>query len=63
MTIGINNASNFVETTNNDDEFIMVDVHKNTSSVKDDDSYKLIIVLHSVSNGSPQTSLVQNRYQ
>ena len=60
--IGRNNVSNFVETTNNDDEFIMVDVHKNTSSVRDNDSNKLIIVLHSVSNGYPQTSLVQNRY-
>ena len=63
MTISINNASNFVETRNNDDEFIMVDVHKNTSSVRDNNSNKLIIVLYSVSNGSPQTLLVQNRYQ
>ena len=40
----------------------MVDVHKNTSSVRDNDSNKLIIVLHSVFNGYPETSLVQNRY-
>ena len=34
--IGINNAQDFVETTLDDgDEFIMVDVEKNTSSVRD----------------------------
>ena len=33
--IGINNAKDFVETMNDVDEFIMVDVNKNTSSVED----------------------------
>ena len=32
--IGMNNAPDFVETTNNGDEFIMVDVHKNTRAVE-----------------------------
>ena len=31
---GINNALDFVETANNGDEFIMVDVHENAGTVK-----------------------------
>ena len=57
--IGINNAQDFVETTLDDgDEFIMVDVHKNTSLVRGNYRNKLIIVLHSVINDYLQTSLV-----
>ena len=61
--IGINNTPDFVETTNGGDEFIMVDVHKNTSSVECNynNRNKRIIVLHSVFNGYPQTSLVQHK--
>ena len=33
--IGINDILDFVESTLYDDEFIMVNVHKNTSSVRD----------------------------
>ena len=61
--IGINNAPDFVETTLNDgDEFITVDVHKNTSFVRGNNINKLVIVLHSAINNYLQTSLVQHRY-
>ena len=61
--IGINNAQDFVETTLDDgDEFIMVDVHKNTSFVGGNYRNKLVIVSHSVINDYLQTSLVQHRY-
>ena len=59
----INNAPDFVETTLDDgDEFIMVDVEKDKSSVRDKYRNNLVIVLHSVFNDCPQTSLVQYRY-
>ena len=61
--IGINNAQDFVETTLDDgDEFIMVDLHNNTSFVRGNYRNKLVIVLHSVINDYLQTSLVQHRY-
>ena len=61
--IGINNAQDFAETTLDDgDEFIMVDVHKNTSFIKGNYRNKLVIILHSVINDYLQTSLVQHRY-
>ena len=61
--IGINNAQDFAETTLDDgDEFIMVDVHKNTSLVRGNYRNKIVIVLHSVINDYLQTSLVQHRY-
>ena len=60
--IRINNAKDFVETTLDDgDEFIMVDVHKNTSFVGGNYRNKLVIVLHSVIDDYLQT-LVQHRY-
>ena len=58
--IGINNAKDFVKNTIDDaDEFIMVDVHKNTSFVKSSNSDELVIVLHSVIDNDLKTSLVQ----
>ena len=48
-SIGINNAPDFVETTNDGDESITAYVHKNTSVVRDNHRNKAIIVLHSVS--------------
>ena len=49
--IGINDIPGFVGTTLDDnDEFIMVDVHKSTSSVRDKFENNLVIVLHSVFN-------------
>ena len=63
--IGINNLVDFVETTLDDrtDEFITADVYKNTSIVVEVNyRSKLVIVLHSVINDYPPTSLVQHRY-
>ena len=63
--IGINNLVDFVETTLDDrtDEFITADVYKNTSFVVEVNyRSKLVIVLHSVINDYPPTSLVQHRY-
>ena len=66
--IGINNPRDFVETDldYDDDEFIMVDVHENTSFVLEDNyrygHNKVVIVLHSVINDCIKTSLVQHRY-
>ena len=39
-----------------------MDVNRSTSSVRDKYRNKLTIVLHSVFNDYPQTSLVQYRY-
>ena len=60
--IGINNPIDFVKTDDVDNEFITVDVYKNTSFVIED-NYRyghnnVIIVLHSVINDYLKTSLV-----
>ena len=61
--IGVNNTQDFFETTLDDgDEFIMLDVHKNTSFVGGNYRNKLVIVLHSVIDDYLQTSLAQHRY-
>ena len=59
--IGINNPKDFVKNTIDDagDEFIMVDVHKNTSFVEDNYTGKLVTVLHSVIDNDLKTSLIQ----
>ena len=59
--IGINNAKEFVKNTIDDeaDEFIMVDVHKNTSFVEGNYTDKLVIVLHSVIDNYLKISLMQ----
>ena len=44
--LGINNAKDFVETINDADEFIMVDVNKNTSSVEDNYRNKVMILFN-----------------
>ena len=61
----INNAENFIKTTeDNGDEYIEVDVNKNTNFVKGNHKNRneLIIVLDSVIDGYLQTSLVQYIY-
>ena len=63
--IDINNHIYFLK-ADDDELFIMADVHKNTSFVIED-SYryghkKVVIVLHSVINDCIKTSLVQHRY-
>ena len=62
--IGIDNPTDFAETTLNDnvDEVIMVDGEKNTSAIREKYRNNLVIVLHSVINDFPETSLVQYRY-
>ena len=60
--IGINDIPDFVETTLDDDEFIIVDVHKTTGPVRDKYRNNFVTVLHSVFNNYHQTSLVQYRY-
>ena len=57
--IGINNAKDFVKNTKDyDDEFIMVDVHKNISFDEGNYRGKLVIVLHSVIDNYLKTSLI-----
>ena len=65
--IGINNHIYFLNANDDDDElFIMADVHRNTSFVIEDNySYghnKVVIVLQSVIHDCIKTSLVQHRY-
>ena len=62
--IGINDPIDFVEATldNDADEFIMLEVEKNTSAVRDKYRNDLVFVLYSVFNDSSQSSLVQYRY-
>ena len=62
--IGIDDPTDFVETTldDNEDEFIMLEVEKNTSAVRDKYRNDPVFVFHSVLNEFPQTSLVQYRY-
>ena len=58
--IGINNAKDFVNTIDDDtDEFIMVDVPKNTSFVEGNYRNKNVIALHSVIDNYLKTSLIQ----
>ena len=64
--IGINNHIYFLKADDDDELFIMADVHKNTSFVIEDNyrygHNKVVIVLHSVINDYLKTSLVQHRY-
>ena len=64
-SIGVNNAENFVKTTeDNDDEYIEAVLSKTTSfaKVNHKDKNELVIVLDSIVNGFPQTSVVQYKY-
>ena len=62
--IGINDPIDFVEATldNDADEFIMLEVEKNTNAVRDKYRNDLVFVLHSIINDFPQTWLVKYRY-
>ena len=62
--IGLNDPRDFVETTLDDDEdeFIMLEVEKNTNAVRDKYRNDLVFVLHSIINDFPQTWLVKYRY-
>ena len=58
--IGIDDPTDVVETTfdNNEDEFIMLELEKNTSAVRDKHRNDLAFVFHPVLNEFPQTLLV-----
>ena len=61
--IGINDPNDFVETDDDKDEFIMLEVEKNTSAIRDKYRNDLVFVFTSViAKNSLQTSLVQHRY-
>ena len=64
--IGINNYLYFLKADEDDELFIMANVHKNANFVIEDNYIyghnKVVIVLHSVINGCIKTSLVQHRY-
>ena len=64
--IGINNHIYFLKADDDDELFIMADVHKNTSFVIEDNyrygHNKVVIVLHSIINDGIKTSLVQHKY-
>ena len=59
--IGLNDRRDFVETTLDDDEdeFIMLEVEKNTNAVRDKYRNDLVFVLHFIINNFPQTWLVK----
>ena len=63
--IGINNQIYFLKADDDDELFILADVHNNTSSfVEDNYRYgqsKVVIVSHSVINCCIKTSLLQHR--
>ena len=64
--IGINNPIYFLKADEDDELFIMADVHKNTSFVIEDNyrygHNKVVIVLHCVINHCIKTLFVQHRY-
>ena len=59
--IGINNPHDFVE-IDDENEFIMLEVEKNTSAIRDKYRNDRVFVFTSVFNNLPQTSSVQYRY-
>ena len=61
--IGINNARKFGKNTIDDDEFIMVDVHKNTNFAEGNYGDEIVIVSHSVTDNYLKTSLIQAKKQ
>ena len=64
--IGIKIQRYFLKADDDDELFILADVHKNTSFVIENNyrygHNKVVIVLHSVINDYLKTSLVQQRY-
>ena len=56
--IGINNAPDIVKSNSNNDEFIIADVHENTSFIEGNYENELVIVLDSVFDEYPQALLI-----
>ena len=59
--MGINGPRDFVEIDDDEDEFIMLQVEKNTSAIRDKYRNDLVFVYTSVVNNFLQTSLGQYR--
>ena len=55
----INNATDFVQATLDDDEFIVADVLSNTVFTNDIYDDRLVLVFHSVINNCLQASVMQ----
>ena len=64
--IDTNNHIYFLKADEDNELFIMADVHKNTSFVIEDNyryrHNKVVIILNSIINDCIETSLVQHRY-
>ena len=60
--ISINNSHDFIEIDDDENEFIMLEVEKNTSAIRDKYRNDLVFVFTSVFNNLPRTLLVQCRY-
>ena len=58
----IHNPDDFVEIDDYGDEFIMLEIEKNTTAVRDENKNDLAFVFTCVINNLLQTSLVQYRY-
>ena len=56
------NHDDFVEISDYGDEFIMLDIEKGTSAIRDENKNYLGFVFTSINNNLPQASLVQYRY-
>ena len=61
--MGTNGPRDFVKTDDDKDEFIILEVEKITSAIKDKYRNDLVFVYTSVFNNFPQISLAQYRYQ
>ena len=61
--MGTNGPRDFVKTDDDKDEFIILEVEKITSAIKDKYRNDLVFVYTSVFNNFPQTSLAQYRYR
>ena len=60
--MGINNPNDFVEIDDYRDEFIMLEIEKNTSAIRDKNRNGFVFEFTCVINNLLQTSLVQYRY-
>ena len=60
--MGIYNLNDFVEMHDYGDEFIILEIEKNTSAISDRNRNNLVFVFTCVINNLVQTSLVQYRY-
>ena len=57
--INVDKSPDFIKTASDGDEFIMLDVHKNTSFVEGNYISEIVVVLYSVIDNYLKTSLIQ----